>query len=77
MHLRELAVQDSLSLMTWNIGQKTVAVKCDLCYFSENGPACVIACPHKALSIIDEETGQPISFAEQIKAVAVSNEGQL
>ena len=72
MYLREFAVQDGLSLLTWNIGQKTVAVKCDLCYFSEDGPACVIACPHKALCLIDGETGSPVSFAEQVKAVGVA-----
>jgi hydrogenase-4 component A len=77
MYLRELALQDSLSLLTWNIGQKTVAVKCDLCYFSEDGPACVIACPHKALSMVDMETDGSISFVEQIKAVAVAKEGEL
>jgi hydrogenase-4 component A len=71
MYLRELN-QDSLSLMSWNIGQKTVAVKCDLCYFSEDGPACVIACPHKALSLMDEETGTSIPLVEGIKAVAVA-----
>lgn len=77
MHLRELTVQDSLSLMTWNIGQKTVAVKCDLCYFSEDGPACVIACPHKALRLIDGETGEAVSFAEQVKTVAISERREL
>jgi hydrogenase-4 component A len=72
MYLRELS-QESLSLMSWNIGQKTVAVKCDLCSFSEEGPACVIACPHKALSLMDEETAGLIPLVEGIKAVAVSS----
>lgn len=53
MFLRELSYQEKLSLLKWNVGQKTVAVKCDLCYFSPEGPACVIACPHKALYVVD------------------------
>jgi hydrogenase-4 component A len=75
MYLRELN-QDSLSLMSWNIGQKTVAIKCDLCYFSEDGPACVIACPHKALRLMmDDEIDFSMPLVEGIKAVAVSPVG--
>ncbi len=32
------------------VGQRTVAVKCDLCEGREDGPACVSACPAKALT---------------------------
>lgn len=71
MYLREFAMQERLSILNWNIGQKTVAVKCDLCYFREEGPACVIACPHKALSLVDEETGYPKEFIEEMKTVNV------
>ncbi len=56
MHLREMDQRDVLSLLTWHIGQQKVAVKCDLCFFDEQGPACVRACPHHALSLIDEAT---------------------
>ena len=56
MHLRELNQEDVLSLLAWHVGQKKVAIKCDLCFFDGEGPACVRACPHKALSRIDEET---------------------
>lgn len=55
MFLRELSYQEQLSLLRWNIGQRTVAVKCDLCYFRTEGPACVIACPHQALTLATEE----------------------
>jgi len=75
MFLRELSLHDRLSLLSWNIGQKTVAVKCDLCYFDEEGPACVRACPHKALSLIEEETAPSITLAEGMKNVAVVPEG--
>lgn len=70
MYLREFAIQARLSLLNWNIGQKTVAVKCDLCYFREEGPACVIACPHKALRLVGEDTDFSTEFIEEIKSVA-------
>jgi hydrogenase-4 component A len=76
MYLREFAVHDRLSLLNWNIGQKTVAVKCDLCNFDERGPACVIACPHKALSLVDEKTDLSRSFVEQLKTASVLEEGE-
>lgn len=57
MFLRELSYQEQLSLLKWNVGQKTVAVKCDLCYFRPEGPACVEACPHKALILVEAMDG--------------------
>lgn len=33
--------------------QRIVAVKCDLCNFREEGPACVQFCPTKALKLVD------------------------
>ncbi len=36
-------------ILAWDIGVKTVAVKCDLCDFAPEGPACVRACPTDAL----------------------------
>jgi len=71
MFLRELNLHDRLSLLHWEIGQKTVAVKCDLCYFSPDGPACVIACPHKALSLIDEKYFDDEALAEKMKVVPI------
>jgi hydrogenase-4 component A len=74
MYLREFAIQDRLSLLNWNIGQKTVAVKCDLCYFRPEGPACVSVCPHKALSLVDEQVAGSAEMIQKIKAVAVAEE---
>jgi hydrogenase-4 component A len=71
MYLRELAMQERLSLLNWSIGQKTVAVKCDLCYFRAEGPSCVLACPHKALRLVDEKVDYPAEFVVQIKSVAL------
>jgi hydrogenase-4 component A len=72
MSLREIGYDDLLSLLNWEVGRKTVAVKCDLCYFSEDGPACVRACPHKALSLIDDEIMQNSALVERIKQVSVT-----
>ncbi len=71
MYLREFATQERLSLLNWSIGQKTVAVKCDLCYFRPEGPACIDACPHKALSLVDEQADRPPAFVERTKMVAL------
>lgn len=67
MYLREISYQEQLSLLAWNIGQKTVAVKCDLCNFRGRGPACVEACPHKALFLVDDELPVPESLRERMK----------
>ena len=70
MHLREMDQQDFLSLLTWHLGQQKVAIKCDLCFFDEQGPACIRACPHKALSLIDDKTHEIPDRINQMKAVA-------
>lgn len=42
------------SMLKWEIGIQTCAVKCDLCaYDKESGPKCVAACPTKALSLVN------------------------
>ena len=74
MFLRELDLWDHLSYLSWAIGQKTVAVKCDLCNFSQSGPECIIACPHKALRLIEEE-GYAEGLIEKLKSVAVIEYG--
>ncbi len=70
MHLREMNQQDVLSLLAWHVGQKNVAIKCDLCFFDPEGPACIRACPHKALSLIDEKTHENPGTVNRMKAVA-------
>jgi hydrogenase-4 component A len=42
--------------LAWDVGVRTVAVKCDLCGFSPEGPACVKSCPTKGLILVDQET---------------------
>ncbi len=70
MHLREINQQDVLSLLAWHIGQKKVAIKCDLCFFDEQGPACVRACPHKALSLVDANLPNEAGKLKRIKTPA-------
>jgi Fe-S-cluster-containing hydrogenase component 2 len=71
MFLRELAVRERLSLLNWESGQKTVAVKCDLCDFREEGPACVGACPHQALRLVTGTADGPPGVVERAKAVVM------
>jgi hydrogenase-4 component A len=75
MYLRELSYQEQLSLLEWNIGQKTVAVKCDLCHFREQGPACVEACPHKALYLISDDAQVPEPLLKRLKETAAVTGG--
>jgi hydrogenase-4 component A len=70
MHLREMNQDDVLSLLSWHIGQKKVAVKCDLCFFDPEGPACVRACPHKALRLVKARGRDDAGRLEKMKAVA-------
>jgi len=71
MHLRELSTQNLLPVFSSVMGEKTIAIKCDLCYFIEEGPACIRACPHKALSLVDEQTTGDIDLAVRMKNIAV------
>jgi hydrogenase-4 component A len=67
MYLREFAVQERLLPLHWRLGQKTVAVKCDLCAFRPEGPACVGVCPHQALCLVTDAANYPDGFVAQAK----------
>ncbi|WP_318483716.1 4Fe-4S dicluster domain-containing protein [Photobacterium leiognathi] len=41
-------------ILAWEPGVKSIAVKCDLCGFREEGPACAQVCPTQAIVLIDE-----------------------
>ena len=47
---------DVSSMLAWQPGVKAIAVKCDLCYFRKEGPACVQTCPTKTLFLISDES---------------------
>lgn len=43
-------------ILAWDMGVKTVAVKCDLCDGIASGPACVRVCPTDALWYVGDDT---------------------
>ncbi|WP_281262026.1 4Fe-4S binding protein [Azospirillum thermophilum] len=58
-------------LLAWDIGVKSVAVKCDLCAFSGDGPACVNVCPTAALYAVDNAAvGQAAATKRTLAAAA-------
>jgi electron transport protein HydN len=54
---------------------KDAASKCDLCYTEEEGPACVRACPNKALSLNDIDDRRKAKNIAAAEALAVVNSG--
>ncbi|MGP3592158.1 4Fe-4S dicluster domain-containing protein [Vagococcus sp. WN89Y] len=56
------SAQTDPPFLRWNAGIQTVAVKCDLCHFLAQGPACVRACPTNALHLLT-----PASLNQQLK----------
>lgn len=56
-------------MISWSSGVRSVAVKCDLCDFSETGPECVRVCPTKALFLVDESAMSESNDAKRKAAV--------
>ncbi|SPW34858.1 Hydrogenase-4 component A [Edwardsiella tarda] len=52
--------------LDWYPGIRSIAVKCDLCQFSEAGPACVRACPTHAIMLVDERRLEAASAAKRL-----------
>lgn len=48
---------------------RTVAVKCDLCDFSKDGPECIRACPTDALFLVDDKMLRRSNAAKRKAAV--------
>jgi len=57
-------------LLAWSIGVKTVAVKCDLCSFLEQGPECVRVCPTGALRVVDAQALDESSATKRLASAA-------
>lgn len=55
--------------LAWNVGVKTVAVKCDLCYFREQGPACIESCPTNALYLVDDAQLERIAAKKRVESM--------
>lgn len=51
--------------LAWEVGVRAVAVKCDLCAFSNDGPACVRACPTNALIIVDHDQARRANLVKK------------
>lgn len=59
-------------LLGWEIGVRAVAVKCDLCSFSEKGPTCVQVCPTHALFTINPGNLERVNSAKRGHAAVAS-----
>ncbi len=59
-------------LLAWEVGVRSVAVKCDLCAFRPEGPACVQACPTAALVVVEPDA---LTKAVAIKAKDNAKQG--
>jgi hydrogenase-4 component A len=59
-------------LLAWEIGVKSVAVKCDLCAFRPEGPECVRVCPTGALFVLDRDSLERDSQAKRLSAAAAT-----
>ncbi|WP_417760256.1 4Fe-4S dicluster domain-containing protein [Shewanella sp.] len=59
-------------LLDWRPGIRSVAVKCDLCSFRAEGPACVETCPTKAIMVVCDEA-LALASDRKRQLTAVSN----
>jgi len=64
-------------LLDWEPGTLDVAVKCDLCFSDENGPACIRTCPTKALSLFDNNDLDTVSRSRRKSALKLESPGAL
>ena len=56
-------------LLAWTIGQRSIAVKCDLCHFRAEGPECIRVCPTKALHSVDPEEIENLAARRRMAAI--------
>ncbi|KFZ37014.1 formate hydrogenlyase [Shewanella mangrovi] len=57
-------------LLDWRVGVRSVAVKCDLCSFRAEGPACIETCPTGAIVMVsDQALAQAGQRKRQLTAV--------
>lgn len=56
-------------------GVRAVAVKCDLCSFSPDGPACIRTCPTQAITLVTPALAQQASQQKRLNAMNVFSDG--
>lgn len=65
-------------ILRWEPGVRTIAVKCDLCAFSESGPECVRVCPTKAMYVVnDDELEVSVDTKRRVAALSQGQEAHL
>jgi len=52
-------------------GVRAVAVKCDLCSFSPDGPACIKTCPTQAITLVTASLAENTSQQKRLNAMNV------
>ncbi|MND90094.1 Hydrogenase-4 component A [compost metagenome] len=62
-------------LLSWEPGVRAIAVKCDLCAFREEGPACIDACPSQALTLVSEDDSARSARERRLQAAQSHPEG--
>ncbi|MGL5031211.1 MAG: 4Fe-4S dicluster domain-containing protein [Aeromonas sp.] len=62
-------------LLSWEPGVRSIAVKCDLCEFREQGPACIDACPSQALTLVNDKACTAVTRARRECAATANPEG--
>lgn len=60
-------------ILAWEPGVKSIAVKCDLCGFREEGPACAQVCPTGAIAIVDEDVVKQSRSQKRVDAAIVAS----
>jgi hydrogenase-4 component A len=76
-YYQDSSTEKAHPILEWTIGQKTVAIKCDLCSSSPTGPECVRVCPTRALRIIDERVLGDSTLGKRNQTVADVAKGRL
>ncbi len=59
------------SFLDWVPGIRAIAVKCDLCDFDQQGPACIRTCPTKALRIVSNDDIADASRRKRERAISM------
>lgn len=62
-------------LLSWEPGVRSIAVKCDLCAFREEGPACIEACPSQALTLVNDSVCASAARERRQQAASAHPEG--